>query len=229
MQVPSHRNQFALDLFAPIAGEYERWSRFLSFGQDSLWRKRLVKNLGLEPGSTILDVAAGTGEVTRLLSKYGYKVIALDQSREMLDLCVRRSPMVVRGRAEHLPFPDNLFDGLAFTYLLRYVDDQLACMRELVRVVKPGGVVGMVEFGIPKSIWSPLWRLYTRVCLPVAGAFISSGWQRVGTFLGTSIEEFHQRFPEDVLAELWKEAGLVNIQEAHPSLGGGLILWGRKK
>lgn len=225
----SPRNKFALELFAPIAGDYGVWSRVLSFGQDPLWRKRLVKNLGLAPGATVLDVAAGTGEVSRLLWRQGYTVIALDQSMEMLTRCARRGLPAVRGQAEQLPFSNDLFDGLTFTYLLRYVDDQLACMRELARVVKPGGVVGMVEFGRPKYVWGALWRFYTRVGLPLAGAFISPGWRKVGGFLGSSVDEFHQRFPEDALADVWNQAGLTEVRASHPSLGGGLILWGRKK
>lgn len=225
----SSRNRFAIDLFAPIAHDYGRWSRVLSFGQDPLWRKRLVARLGVKAGDLILDVAAGTGEVSRLLSKRGCKVVSLDQSMEMLSYCARRGAATVRGRAEQLPFSDNLFDGLTFTYLLRYVDDQLACMRELVRVVRPGGVVGMVEFGRPKNIWGPLWRFYTRVCLPAAGAVISPGWLTVGRFLGPSIDDFHRRFPEDALSRMWQEAGLADVRSIHMSFGGGLILWGRKK
>jgi demethylmenaquinone methyltransferase / 2-methoxy-6-polyprenyl-1,4-benzoquinol methylase len=226
--VASPRNRFAIDLFGPIANDYERWSRVLSFGQDPLWRKRMVAGLGLNAGSFVLDVAAGTGEVTRLLSRRGCKVVSLDQSMEMLSLCARRGATTVRGRAEQLPFPDDLFDGLTFTYLLRYVDDQLACMRELARVVKPGGVVGMVEFGRPKNLWGPLWRFYTRACLPAAGAIISPGWRTVGRFLGPSIDDFHRRLPEEGLVRIWKDAGLVDVQSVHMSLGGGLILWGRK-
>ena len=225
----SSRNQFALRLFAPIANDYEIWSRVLSFWQDPLWRNRLVEGLGLKPGAAVLDVAAGTGMVTRLLLKRGYLAVALDQSMEMLAQCARRGSAAVRGRAEQLPFADSHFDGLTFTYLLRYVDDQLACMRELVRVIKPGGVIGMVEFGRPENVWGSLWRLYTRLCLPMAGALISPGWRDVGTFLGSSIDQFHRRFPRDTLAEVWEESGLTDIRAERPSLGGGLIVWGRKK
>ncbi len=133
------------------------------------------------------------------------------------------------ARAEELPFPDNAFDGLTFTYLLRYVGDQLACMRELVRVVKSGGAIGMVEFGRPKGIWGALWWLYTRLGLPAAGALIGPGWRRVGMFLGQSIDDFHRRFPGDALVGVWKNAGLTDVRVLRPSMGGGMIIWGRKR
>jgi demethylmenaquinone methyltransferase / 2-methoxy-6-polyprenyl-1,4-benzoquinol methylase len=224
----SSLNRFAQDLFAPLAGDYERWSRLLSFGQDPLWRRSMVEGLGLAPGSRVLDVAAGTGEVTRLLSARGFRVASLDQSREMLSQAAARGATAVLGRAEALPFPDGAFDGLTFTYLLRYVEDPAACLRELARVVRPGGVVGMVEFGRPKGFWDPLWRFYVGCCLPAAGTLIAPGWKRVGSFLGPSIDAFHRRFPAGELARLWEGAGLTDLRAAHPSVGGGLVIWGKK-
>ena len=81
------------------------------------------------------------------------------------------------GRAESLPFADAEFDALTFTYLLRYVDDPAATMREIARVVRPGGTIAMLEFGVPSGLWRPLWELYVRVGLPGAGALVSPAWQ----------------------------------------------------
>ena len=81
----------------------------------------------------------------------------------------------VLGEAEALPFADAEFDALSFTYLLRYVDDPLATMRELARVVKPGGRIGMVEFGVPgRPVLRELWRVHTRAGLPLIGRAIST-------------------------------------------------------
>ena len=111
---------------------------------------------------------------------------------------------------------------MTFTYLLRYVDDPPATLRELARVVRPGGTIAMLEFGVPRGIWRPFWELYVRVGLPAAGALISPGWREVGRFLGPNIREFHGRCS---LIELWKEAGLVDVVERRLSLGGGMVVW----
>ena len=130
----------------------------------------------------------------------------------------------MEGRAERLPFTDSAFDHLTFTYLLRYVDDPAATMRELARVVKPGGRIAMVEFGVPGGIWRPLWWLYTRVGLPLAGRLVSAKWSAVGAFLGPSIERFYARHPLAAVERYWREAGLGDIHTRRMSLGGGVVM-----
>jgi demethylmenaquinone methyltransferase/2-methoxy-6-polyprenyl-1,4-benzoquinol methylase len=129
------------------------------------------------------------------------------------------------GNAESLPFPDAGFDALTFTYLLRYVDDPGAAMRELVRVVRPGGTIAMLEFGLPRGVWRPLWELYVRVGLPLAGAAVSPAWHEVGRFLGPSIREFHERVS---LERLWRDAGIADVRTRRLSLGGGIVVWGTR-
>jgi demethylmenaquinone methyltransferase/2-methoxy-6-polyprenyl-1,4-benzoquinol methylase len=98
-------------------------------------------------------------------------------------------------------------------------------MRELARVVKPGGRIAMVEFGVPGSLPLRLaWRAYTRVGLPAIGRLVSPAWYEVGRFLGPSIEEFHAQEPE--LAALWRASGIRDVAEAHPSFGAGIVMWG---
>ena len=222
-------NKTALRLFSPIAGDYGLWSRVLSFWQDPRWRRTMIARLDLPPNSRILDVAAGTGEVTRLLRQQGHAVVSLDQSLEMLGQAVKMGAVATIGRAEQLPFADEGFDALTFTYLLRYVDDPLRCLQELARVVRPGGKIGMVEFGRPDGVWGTLWHFYTRACLPLAGKCIGHGWQQVGSFLGPSIDDFWQRFPADALAETWEAAGFDQVSTTAMSLGGGICMTGRKK
>jgi demethylmenaquinone methyltransferase/2-methoxy-6-polyprenyl-1,4-benzoquinol methylase len=132
------------------------------------------------------------------------------------------------GRAESLPFGDAEFDALTFTYLLRYVDDPAATMRELARVVRPGGTVAMLEFGVPRGIWRPLWEAYVRVGLPGAGALVSPAWREVGSFLGPSIRGFYERYPVAQLLELWRAAGLRDVRAQRLSLGGGIVVWGTR-
>jgi demethylmenaquinone methyltransferase/2-methoxy-6-polyprenyl-1,4-benzoquinol methylase len=132
------------------------------------------------------------------------------------------------ARAERLPFDDGELDALTFTYLLRYVDDVRATLRELARVVRPGGTVAMLEFGLPRGVWRPLWELYVRVGLPSAGALVSPGWGEVGRFLGPSIRAFWREWPERHLLDAWREAGLDDARARRLSLGGGIVVWGRR-
>ena len=131
------------------------------------------------------------------------------------------------GRAEELTDEDG-FDALTFTYLLRYVDDPEATLRGLAAAVRPGGTVAMLEFGVPRGVWRPLWELYVRVGLPLAGRAVSPGWRDVGRFLGPSIRGFWERLPEPRLLELWREAGIEDVHARRLSLGGGIVVWGRR-
>jgi len=139
----------------------------------------------------------------------------------------KRIPLFAQ-RAESLPFADAEFDALTFTYLLRYVDDPAATMRELARVIRPGGTIAMLEFGVPSGIWRPLWELYVRVGLPGAGTLVSPAWREVGSFLGPSIRGFYERYPLGCLLELWREAGLRDVHVRRLSLGGGVVMWGTR-
>src|SRR3989337_2629194 len=103
-------NLTARRLFAPIAPNYDRWSALLSLGQDPRWRGELVDHLDLPSGARVLDVAAGTGLITRLLEARGHEVVALDLSPEMLNGARRRGATVVIAAAEALPFPSATFD-----------------------------------------------------------------------------------------------------------------------
>jgi demethylmenaquinone methyltransferase/2-methoxy-6-polyprenyl-1,4-benzoquinol methylase len=135
----------------------------------------------------------------------------------------------LEGQAEELPFPDASFDALTFTYLLRYVDDPAATMRELARVIRPGGRIASLEFGLPP--WPPAraaWRLYTTVGLPVLGRFVSREWGAVGRFLGPSIANFYARHPLERIASYWRAAGLENVRLRRMSLGGGVVMWARR-
>jgi demethylmenaquinone methyltransferase/2-methoxy-6-polyprenyl-1,4-benzoquinol methylase len=134
----------------------------------------------------------------------------------------------VLGEAEQLPFPDGSFDALTFGYLLRYTEDPKACLRELSRVLRPGGVIGMVEFGRPAGPAGWLWKAYAQGLLPVAGRLIGSGWAEVGSFLGDDIDNFYRRYPQNVLIECWKSAGLIDVRSMRMSLGGGLVMWAAK-
>ena len=223
----------ARTLFAPLGPTYDRYAALLSLGQDPRWRRFLVSRVDVGPRATVLDVATGTGAVAReLLAQKHCTVVGLDQSPEMLAEARRRLPADVRlieSRAEELPFPDAAFDALTFTYLLRYVDDPGATLRELARVVRPGGTIAGLEFALPRGAWRPLWDAYVNIVLPLAGRALSRGWARVGSFLGPSIRDFYKRHPEPALLELWRDAGIRDVRARRLSLGGGIVTWGRRE
>jgi demethylmenaquinone methyltransferase/2-methoxy-6-polyprenyl-1,4-benzoquinol methylase len=223
----------ARTLFAPLGPTYDRYAALLSLGQDPRWRRFLVSRVDVGPRATVLDVATGTGAVAReLLAQKHCTVVGLDQSPEMLAEARRRLPADVRlieSRAEELPFPDAAFDALTFTYLLRYVDDPGATLRELARVVRPGGTIAGLEFALPRGVWRPLWDAYVNIVLPLAGRALSRGWAEVGSFLGPSIRDFYERHPEPALLELWQDAGIRGVRARRLSLGGGIVTWGRRE
>ncbi len=231
---PSPRKRHALELFSGLPRAYDWMGAVLSFGQDPRWRATLVDQVNPLPGQRVLDVATGTGLVAFALARRGCEVVALDQSPDMLATARRhledhRDPKpritFIQGQAERLPFDDGEFDALTFTYLLRYVDDPAATMRELARVVKPGARIGMVEFGVPQS--APLraaWRVYTRAGLPILGRVVSPAWFEVGRFLGPNIEAFHAEEPD--LADLWRRSGIEKVEQQRLSFGAGLVMWG---
>ena len=232
---PSPRKRHARALFQGLPRYYDRMGALLSFGQDPLWRRALVRAVDPQPGTRVLDVATGTGMVaTALARRSNCAVVALDQSEAMLGAArarLRRNPelaariSLLRGEAEHLPFGDAELDGLTFTYLLRYVDDRRATMRELARVVKPGGRIGMVEFGVPPNPWlRALWRVHTRVGLPLIGRLVSPAWLEVGRFLGGSIEALDAQEPD--LIGLWHAAGIREVHLRRMSFGAGIVMWG---
>ena len=233
----SARNLHARRLFAPLGATYDRWSALLSLGQDPRWRRFLVSRVRAGPEDTVLDVATGTAAVAiELVRRTGCSVVGLDQSSEMLAEARRRVAAagladrieLVEGTADALPFEDASFDGLTFTYLLRYVDDPARTLRELARVVRPGGSIASLEFGVPEGLWHAPWELYVRVGLPLAGRAISPGWSEVGRFLGPSIRRFRDEHPPERLLAVWRAAGIEDVRMGRLTLGGGVVTWGRR-
>lgn len=234
----TERNRAAHRLFAPLAPAYDRYARLLSLGQDPRWRRYLVSQVRVPAEATVLDVATGTGAVAlEVVQRYGCRVVGIDQSHEMLEEARARIDRaglasqieLLHGRAEELPFRDGRFTAATFTYLLRYVEEPLAAMREVARVVRPGGTVGSLEFGVPSSaVTRAAWNAYTRIGLPALGRLISPGWHEVGRFLNPSIQSFSKRWPLERQVELWRCAGLVDVQTRPLSFGGGVVMWARR-
>ena len=169
--VPGDRNRFAEKLFSDLPARYDRLAEWLSFGQNSRWRRAMVDHI--VPGSP-RRVTTRVGDRRRSAPAGGpheLNVVGVDLTLSMLKMGQRnvaqahqvRRIQLVNGRAEALPFPDAAFDALTFTYLFRYVDDPQATLNELAHVVRPGGLVAS-----PSSL-----------CLPMASGAGGGGPTRV--------------------------------------------------
>jgi demethylmenaquinone methyltransferase/2-methoxy-6-polyprenyl-1,4-benzoquinol methylase len=231
------RTAQAKSLFAPLGRTYDRYASLLSYGQDPRWRRFLVSRVQAGPGDRVLDVATGTGAVAlELIRQKGCRVVGADQSPEMLAEARRRlgAPSLDDGvelleaGADELPFTDGEFDALTFTYLLRYVDEPRATLRELARVVRPGGTIANLEFGLPAGAYRAVWELHVRGVLPAAGRVLDGGWREVGGFLGGSIRDWHARWPLERQLDAWREAGIEDARSVPLSFGAGVVTWGRK-
>lgn len=229
------RKEHALELFAGIASDYDRWAQLLSFGNDRRWHDLMVERLDVGPESVVADVATGTAAVAiEIARRHGSRVIGIDQSESMLargrarvrDAGLEERIELVRGEAESLPLPDSSVDALVHTYLLRYVDDPATVLTELARVVRPGGQLTSLEFGVPRGAWYPAWWAWTRVGLPAAGILAGGGWYRTGRFLGPSIEGFWRAHDLDEVLGWWHDAGIAELRVQRLSVGGGVIIRG---
>jgi demethylmenaquinone methyltransferase/2-methoxy-6-polyprenyl-1,4-benzoquinol methylase len=131
------------------------------------------------------------------------------------------------GSAEELDFPEASFDALTAGYLLRYVDDPLRTVADLLRLVRPGSPFALLDFSVPPNVAARgLWNVYTGVGLPVLGRLVSPGWAEVGRYLRPSITAFDEVYPPGALRRLLIEAGAANVNTRRMSLGGGLVAWG---
>jgi demethylmenaquinone methyltransferase/2-methoxy-6-polyprenyl-1,4-benzoquinol methylase len=241
------RNHVARRVFAGLPPRYDLLAEILSFGQNRRWRAALVAALGesfeggaAPPGRRVLDVASGTAGIAMALrSRLGVDVVGTDLSLGMLGQGARRigaqgsGPRIalVAGRGEQLPYPDASFDGLTFGYLLRYVTDVPGALAELARVVRPGAPVAGLDFAVPPHpLWRISWLAYTGWVLPAAGWLVGGPpWFRVGRFLGPDIRRHHDRFPPAALAAAWEAAGIEVLGSRGMCLGGGLVMWGRRR
>ena len=231
-------NRFARALFTGLPNRYDLLAEVLSLGQNRRWRQAMVDRIVPARPRRLLDVATGTaGVALRLTEQTDAFVTGVDLTEAMLrrgQANVAASAAdgrveLLAGRAEELPFPDATFDAVTFTYLLRYVADPAATLRELTRVLKPGSPMASLDFLVPRhSFWRWSWWLYTRVVLPVAGSVGGRDWIAVGRFLGPNISAHYRRYPLGWTVQAWRDAGMTDVGVREMSLGGGLVMWGTK-
>jgi demethylmenaquinone methyltransferase/2-methoxy-6-polyprenyl-1,4-benzoquinol methylase len=160
-------------MFDAIAPKYDRLNRVLTFGMDVGWRRKTVRSLQLPPGSRVLDLACGTGDLCRQLTKKGYRAVGVDRSAGMLAAQRTTSPLV-RGDALRLCFPDNSVDGIVCGFALRNFASLKPFLAECARVLRPGGRVALLEVAVPAN---PVLRwghgLYFGKVVPLVGGLLS--------------------------------------------------------
>ena len=161
-------NQVAA-MFDSVAESYDKTNDLLSFGQDRIWRKKVLAEVARVAGQTILDLAAGTGSSSIVFLKPGVKVIASDFSNGMLEVGRKRHPELefVYADATNLPFENNSVDAVTISFGLRNVQEPKKALAEMHRVLKPGGKVVICEFSqVSTPVFSNLYCFYLKRILP---------------------------------------------------------------
>ena len=212
------------EMFDRIANRYDTLNRIISLGIDRSWRRRTVKAMQLESGDRVLDLATGTADLAlEIARREGVEVVGSDPSTQMLAVGrrkVERKGLVDRvrletGDAQELPYEENSFDACCMAFGIRNVPDRAKALREMARVVRPGGRVAILELGEPRSgVLGPLARFHIRQVVPTLGAILSGS--REYRYLQRSIAAFPT--PED-FAEVMTSAGLRMVEIAPLTFG----------
>lgn len=205
-------------MFAEIAPRYDFLNRFLSFGIDRRWRKRLMRELALARGSDVLDLCCGTGDLALAFQRVGCHTVGADFTAAMLRSAQGKEHADqvhwVQADAQTLPFADNQFDAVTIAFGIRNVESPLQAMRECLRVLRPGGQLAILEFfRIPNPLWRGLFRFYFRYILPLLAKVVRAGRTGAYTYLPESVDDFatpteFRRWLEESGFDLAMEAGL---------------------
>lgn len=204
-------------MFDRIAPVYDAMNRAMTLGLDRRWR-RLAAAAVVRPGDRVLDACCGTGDLALAGRTAGGDVVGLDFSEEMLRRARRKSDEVewVRGDLLALPFPAERFDSATVGFGIRNVEDLESGLRELVRVLRPGGRLGCLEITRPQGLLRPFFRAWFDGLVPLAGKLLSGG--EAYSYLPASV----RRFPgPDDLAAAMRRAGFAQV--GWRLLGGGIV------
>jgi demethylmenaquinone methyltransferase/2-methoxy-6-polyprenyl-1,4-benzoquinol methylase len=204
-------------MFDRIAPVYDAMNRAMTLGLDRKWR-RLTAEAVVTPGARVLDACCGTGDLALADARAGGRVTGVDFSGEMLARAERKAPEFdwVQADAAALPFPDASFDAVTVGFGIRNLADLEGGLRELARVLVPGGRLGCLEITRPRGILRPFFRLWFDGLVPVAGKVLPGG--AAYSYLPASVRRFPG--PED-LARAMEEAGFAGI--GWRLLGGGIV------
>lgn len=208
-------------MFSSIARRYDVTNEVLSLGVHRVWRRKAVKLSGAAPGMNVLDCASGTGDLAlafkRAVGADG-RVTGTDFCPEMLESApdkARQAGLEVQfevADAMALPYPSNTYDVASIAFGIRNVDDPVVCLREMARVVKPGGRVVVLEFGQPRGLFGGLFRFYSRVVMPNVGGLLT-GNRTAYEYLPRTASNFPAG---DQFVELMDRSGAFSARAAHP-------------
>lgn len=238
METPATLNRQVQKMFSDIAPRYDLLNRFLSCGRDQYWRKRAVARLSPQAGERFLDIATGTAdvalEIIRNVPDGAVEVVGMDFSEKMLELAQQKidsgdkahSIQLKSGSAENLPFEDNKFDGTTTAFGVRNFSDVGQSLREMHRVIKPGGRCVILEFALPRhSILKALYRIYFELILPRVGRLISRH-PSAYTYLPKTVAAFPVR---KEFASLMQQAGFMNVTLKELTFGTVILYTGIKQ
>lgn len=215
-------------IFSSIAGRYDTFNRLASLGIDKGWRRALVKACALTPESEVLDLCAGTGDVSLAIARQAApgRIVVTDFTPEMLDIAREKSAeysgptelLFEHADAQELPFADESFDCVTVAFGVRNLPERERNFTEVLRVLKPGGRYVILEFSRPPfAPWRGVYHVYLRHAIPLIGGLLT-GERQGFVYLNDSI----RRFPAqaELAAEL-REAGFSAI--SWRDLSGGIV------
>lgn len=225
------RATYVRGMFGRIARRYDMLNRMMTLGQDRSWRRQAVRQLNLAPKGRLLDIGAGTGDLSfeALRQQPSTEVVAADFTPEMLAIGIRRSesdqPSWLIADCLNLPFPEASFDGVISGFLLRNVADLKQALREQHRVLKPGGSWVCLETSPPPAgRLRPLLSLYLNRFIPALGRWIA-GNPEAYRYLPNTIEAF---LPPEALADALRQTGLRQVAFSRHMFGTVAIHWGKR-
>jgi demethylmenaquinone methyltransferase / 2-methoxy-6-polyprenyl-1,4-benzoquinol methylase len=219
------KKEVVREMFDDISPRYDFLNHFLSFGIDHAWRKKLTRVLGERKPGTVLDVATGTGDLAIAISSlHPQKIVGIDISEKMLE--VGRQKIVGKGLtgmisfqagdAENIPFPSNSFDAITVAFGVRNYENLELGLAEMGRVLRPGGIMLILEFSHPGSFpMKQLYSFYSRFVIPGMGRLIS-GNSRAYSYLPESVAAFPSGKP---FLDILQKVGLKNGRQISLSMG----------
>jgi demethylmenaquinone methyltransferase / 2-methoxy-6-polyprenyl-1,4-benzoquinol methylase len=223
-------------VFEKISDNYDKMNSVISFQQHLKWRKDTMKRMNVQKGSKALDVCCGTADWTIALAEAvgpSGEVTGLDFSQNMLNVGIEKVKNLglkhvnlVHGNAMELPFPDNSFDYVTIGFGLRNVPDYLQVLKEMHRVLKPGGIAVCLETSQPTLIgFKQLFFLYFRYIMPMFGKLFAKSYKEYSW-----LQESARDFPDmKALARLFETAGFNNVFYKPYSGGAAAVHMGYKK